>query len=135
MISRSVNQTCIAGGAIAGGAIVILGTWLPWFSLYAGLQPYRGLNVLNGRLLAAGGVLTIFAGVWFLRRSGRRLRWGIGLFGFAMLAFASWSLVQLLTLYRELSTDPMMVAKLGPGLIVVLLGALVIFATMFLGDA
>src|SRR5215813_15439255 len=101
MISRSLNETCIAGGAIAGGAIVILGTWLSWFSLFAGLQPYRGVDVLNGRLLTAGGVLSILAGVWFLRRSGSRLRWGIGLFGFAMLAFASWSLVQLLILYRE----------------------------------
>jgi len=124
----------IASVAISGGLIVILGTWLSWFSLFAGLQPYRGVDVLNGRLLTAGGVLSILAGVWFLRRSGSRLRWGIGLFGFAMLAFASWSLVQLLILYRELSTDPMMVAKLGPGLMVVVLGSLLIFATLFLGD-
>ncbi len=36
--------------------------------------------------------------------------------------------------YRQLSTDPMMVAKLGAGHFVVLAGALLIFATFFLSD-
>src|SRR5262245_6083114 len=133
--SRSLSQTCIAWAAIGGGAIVILGAWLSWFSLYAGLQPYRGVDVLNGRLLAAGGVVSMLAGICFLRGRGRRLRWGIGLLGFAMLAFASWSAVQLLILYRELAADAMIVARLGPGLMVVVAGSLVIFATLFLSDA
>ena len=132
--ARSRSQICIAGTSIAGGMIVILGAWLSWFSLFAGLQPYRGMDVLNGRLLAAGGVLSIFAGVWFLRRGSIRLRWGIGLLGFALLAFASWSLFQLLILYRQLSADPMMVARLGPGLIFIIIGSLLIFATLFLND-
>src|SRR6266496_365404 len=106
--SRSFSHTCIAGAAIAGGAIVILGVWLSWFSLFAGLQPYGGVDVFNGRLLAGGGVLSVLAGIWFLWRSGSRLRWGIGLLGFATLAFASWSLVQLLIIYRQLAADPMM---------------------------
>ena len=131
---RSVGQICIAGSAIAGGAIIILGTALPWFSLFARLQPYRGLDVLNGRLLAGGGAVSVLVGLWFLRSSGRRLRWGIGLFGFAMLAFSGWSLFQLLILYRELSSDPMMVAKLGSGLMIVMVGALIIFATLFFDD-
>jgi hypothetical protein len=125
-------KTVIAGAAISGGIIVLLGTYLPWFSLFAGLQPYRGLDVLNGRLLAAGGLVSLWVGVWFRCRSGRRLRWGIGLLGFAMLAFASWSGIQLLILYRELSADPMMVAKLGPGLIFIIVGSFLIFATLFL---
>ncbi|HJP91648.1 MAG TPA: hypothetical protein VJ875_06810 [Pyrinomonadaceae bacterium] len=131
---RSLCQTCIAGTSIAGGMIVILGAWLSWFSLFAGLQPYRGVDVLNGRLLAAGGVLSILAGVWFLRQGGIRLRWGIGLLGFALLAFASWSLFQLLILYRQLSADPMMVAKLGPGLIFIIIGSLLIFTTFFFSN-
>jgi hypothetical protein len=52
--------------------------------------------------------------------------------GFALLAFASWSLFQLLVIYHQLSADPMMVAKLGPGLIVVVVGSLLIFTTLFL---
>jgi hypothetical protein len=128
------TKRLIAWVAISGGLIVILGTWLSWFSLFAGLQPYRGVDVLNGRLLSAGGGLSILAGVWFLRHGGSRLRWGIGLLGFVLLAFASWSFFQLLILYRQLSADPMMVAKLGPGLIVVVVGSLLIFATLFLND-
>src|SRR5262249_11402400 len=99
------TKPLIAWAAISGGVIVILGSCLPWFSLFAGLQPYRGVDVLNGRLLAGGGALSIVAGVWFLRRGGIRLRWGIGLLGFALTAFASWSLFQLLILYRQLSAD------------------------------
>jgi hypothetical protein len=125
-------KTLLAWAAISGGIIVIVGTWLPWFSLFAGLQPYRGVDVLNGRLLTGGGALSILSGVWFLRHGGLRLRWGIGLLGFALLAFASWSLFQLLILYRQLSADPMMVAKLGPGLILINIGSLLIFATLFL---
>jgi len=37
-------------------------------------------------------------------------------------------------LYRELSLDPMMLPKPGPGVIVVFSGALLIFGTLFLGD-
>ena len=130
----SLNQTCIAGAAMFGGVIVILGTWLSWFSLYAGLQPYRGVDVLNGRLLAGAGVLAVLAGLCFLWRISLRLRWGIGLLGFAILAFASWSLIQLLIMYRQLSADLFVFVRLGPGLIVVIAGALVIFATLFLSD-
>jgi hypothetical protein len=124
----------IASVAIGGGAIVILGARLCWFSLFAGLQPYRGVDVLNGRLLAVGGGLSILAGVWFSLRGDLRLRWGIGLLGFVLLAFASWSLAQLRVIYRQLAADPFVVARLGPGLIVVTAGALLIFATLFLRD-
>lgn len=132
-LRRKLTPRIVLGSvAISGGLIVILGTSLSWFSLFAGLQPYRGIELLNGRLLTGGGVLSILAGVWYLRRGDSRGRWGIGLLGFALLAFASWSLFQLLIIYRQLSADPMMVAKLGPGLIVVLFGSLLIFATLFL---
>jgi hypothetical protein len=119
---------------VGGGATVILGAWLSWLSVFAGLQPYRGVDVWNGRLLAAGGALSIVAGVWFLRRNSLRLRWGIGLLGFVLAAFASWSALESLAIYRELSADPLVVARLGPGLIVVVAGALLVFATLFLGD-
>jgi hypothetical protein len=119
---------------MVGGAVIIVGTLLTWFSLFAGLQPYRGVDVLNGRLLLSGGLLSLVASGSFLLRGRLWLRWGIGFLGFVLLAFASWSLFQLLILYRQLSTDPMMVAKLGPGHFVVLAGALLIFATFFLND-
>jgi hypothetical protein len=129
---KLATKTLVACAAISGGIIVLLGTWFPWFSLFAGLQPYRGVDLLNGRLLMGGGALSILAGFCFLRRGGARLRWGIGLLGFALLAFASWSLFQLLILYRQLSADPMLVAKPGPGLFLIIVGSLLVFATLFL---
>src|ERR1041385_6184488 len=129
---KVLTKTLIACASISGGIMVLFGTWLPWFSLFAGLQPYRGVDVMNGRLLMAGGVLSILAGFCFLRRGGIRLRWGIGLLGFALLAFASWSLFQLLILYRQLSANAMLVAKLGPGLIFITVGSFLVFATLFL---
>src|SRR5215468_5548327 len=89
--SRSLGQLCIAAVAVGGGTITILGAWLSWFSLFAGLQPYRGVDVLYGRILVAGGVLSILAGLWYSVRRGQVLRWGIGLLGFVLLAFAGWS--------------------------------------------
>jgi hypothetical protein len=62
------------------------------------------------------------------------LRWGIGLLGFVLLAYASWCGLQLRVIYRQLSVDPFVVARMGPGLIVVSAGALFIFATLFLVD-
>src|SRR5215471_12737053 len=132
--SGSLGRLGVAAAAIGGGAITILGVSLSWFSLFAGLQHYRGVDLLNGRLLAAGGFLSIVAGAWFSVRAGRPLRWGIGLLGFALLAFASWSGLQLRVIYRDLAADPLMVVRLGPGLIVALTGALVIFASFFLAD-
>ena len=131
---RSVSQPCIATAAISGGVIVIVGAWQSWFSLFAGLQPYRGIDLLNGRLLAGCGALSMLAGICFFWRRSSPLRWGIGLLGFALLSFASWTLVQLMILYRQLHTDPMMLPKLGPGLIVIVIGSFLIFGTLFLGD-
>ena len=133
--SRSLGQLWIAAVAVGGGAIMIFGAWLSWFSLFAGLQSYRGVDVLNGRLLAAGGVLSILAGLWYSLRGGQLLRWGIGLLGFVLLAFAGWSGLQLRVIYRTLAADPLVVSRLGPGVAIVVTGALIVFTSFFLtGD-
>jgi len=132
--NRSLGRLGIASVAIGGGAIVILGAWLSWFSLFAGLQLYRGVDVLNGRLLAAGGGLSVLAGVLFSLRGSPTLRWGIGLLGFALLALATWSALQLRVIYRGLAADPFIVARVGLGLAVVVVGALIVFASLFLTD-
>ena len=48
--------------AVAGGGIVIVGTWLPWMSYFAGIVQLRGLIGLNGRLLLVAGMLGVVSG-------------------------------------------------------------------------
>ena len=122
----------IAAAAIGGGVLVLVGVALPWFTLFAGLQSYSGVVGGNGYLLLGGGMLSLVSGAWFLQSGTLTLRWSIGLLGFALLTFASWLLLHLMATYRQLAADPLLVAALGPGLFVVVAGALVIFATLFL---
>ena len=134
MSVREREATCIGWTAIGGGAIVIVGACLSWFSLFAGLQAYRGIDVLYGRLLATGGGVSVVAGVGLVLRRNVGLRWGIGLLGFLLLALAAWSLVQVQVIYHGLAVDPLLVPRRGPGAIVAVAGALLIFATLFLSD-
>jgi hypothetical protein len=123
----------IALAAVGGGGSVIVGAWLPWLTLDAGLRSLAGVDGPNGRLLAAGGVLSMLGGAWYLARGGGRMRWAIGLLGFALLAGASWLALQLLATYRELAAaDPFAFPELGRGLFVALVGSLLVFATLFL---
>jgi len=42
--------------------------------------------------------------------------------------------LDLISIYRDVSADPLVVAQLGPGLAVVGAGALLVLATSFIGD-
>jgi len=42
--------------------------------------------------------------------------------------------LDLISIYRDVSADPLVVAQLGPGLAVVGVGALLVLATSFIGD-
>src|SRR5262249_15034962 len=117
--------------AIAGGTGVMVGTLLPWFSLFAGLQTYPGILGWNARVLFCGGALSVLAGMAFLFVGGITLRWGLGFLGVGLLVFASWLLLALLRTFGQLSAEPMIFARCGPGLFVVTVGALGIFATLF----
>lgn len=116
--------------AIAGAVLVMVGAVLPWLSVYAGLKSYAGLAGLNGRLLLASGALGLLGGVWYLRGRRRALQWALGLWGFALLAFTGWLLVQLLTAYHALAADPFFLARLGPGVPVATIGAAALAATL-----
>ena len=120
----------VAAVAVTGGALVAVGALLPWLSLYAGLVRDPGTTGLNGRLLLAGGALGSAAGVVYLWRPRPAFRWGIGLLGAALLAFAAWLLVQLFVAYRELGGDPFLVGRLGPGLFVTTVGAAALLGTL-----
>ncbi len=118
--------------AVSGGALVVAGTLLPWFTLFAGLQGYPGVTGLYGRLLLGGGVLAAAGGIGLLFAHRPALKWVPGALGLALLGFSLWLLSGLLDLHRQLLENPMLVARLGPGLFVSLGGAVLIAATLFL---
>jgi hypothetical protein len=104
----------------------MLGAWLPWLTLFAGLQAYAGTAGLNGRLLLAGGAAAAVMGARLLTRPSRALAWTAAALGAAMTALAAWVLVGLAALVSENATNPMMIARYGPGVFVALVGALAV---------
>lgn len=118
-----------AFATLSGGALVCIGTALPWLSLFAGLQSYSGLVGVYGRVLFAGGMLAVFGGAALLVRGDRWLFMIVGALGFALTLFVSWLLLGLHATTRELSMHATLVARPGPGLFVGLGGALLVAAT------
>ena len=119
-------RSALPAATVAGGALVMLGAWLPWLTLFAGLQAYAGTAGLNGRLLLAGGAVAAVIGAALLARPSRALAWTATALGAAMTGLAVWVLVGLAALVRENATNPMMIARYGPGVFVALAGALVV---------
>lgn len=111
---------------IAGGTLVVVGSWLPWFTLYAGLHPLRGITGLNGQLLAAGGLLAAVVSVMLLTKPRRTLHWLLGGLGLCLALFTAWILAGVPATYRAMQENPLLVAQTGPGLWVVLGGALLV---------
>lgn len=116
--------------AAGGGLIVAAGTMLPWMSLFAGLHPYPGIAGLYGRVMFAGGVLAVAGGLAMLVRPDPRLRFGIGGLGVALTFFAAWVLWGLRSTTHGLEGHPFLLARPGPGLFVVLAGALLVAALL-----
>jgi hypothetical protein len=65
-----------AGAAAAGG--LAAGCFLPWVTVFGGLEGFPGTRGSNGRLLAAAGILAAAAGLWYLLGGGTRSRWIAG---------------------------------------------------------
>jgi len=125
----TAQERRLASAAVAGGALMAIGAFLPWLTLYAGLHPLRGVIGLNGRVFAAGGAVCLVAGVRGWSRPAPGVRWVVALFGGALAVFGIWLIVQLLITYRHLRANPMLVPRLGPGLFIAVAGALVAGAT------
>src|SRR5207247_7157934 len=90
------RERLVASAAVASAMLIALGAFLPWLSLFAGLHPLRGVIGLNGRLLAAGGVLCLVAGVRYWQRPGPRLRRTVAVLGWGLTGFTIWLTAQLL---------------------------------------
>jgi hypothetical protein len=117
--------------AVCGGLLVVAGAILPWMSLFAGLQRYSGMAGLYGRLMFAGGALSVLSGVAIAWRPREQLRYAVGALGLVLALFAGWILVGLGATTRALGGHPFLIARPGPGPFVVVAGALAL-ATLLL---
>lgn len=116
-------------GPLAGALLVATGAALPWLTLFAGLQRYTGLAGRNGQLVLAGGVAAFALAVVQLVRASDALRLATAALGAALVGFSAWLLVGLLTMVHRDASNPMLLARVGPGLFVVAAGALVVMIT------
>ena len=124
------NRGWVASAAVLGGGMIAGGTLLPWVSFFAGLHPVHGVAGLNGRLLLAAGLVIMLAGVAFLIWGGDMLRRGIGCAGVLLAGISGVLLFRLFQAQEQLAANPMMVARIGPGLFVSAVGAVVIAAVL-----
>ncbi len=113
-----------------GGILLAVGAWLPWITLFAGLQRYSGVAGLYGRIVFAGGVLCVVGALGILLAPARRLRSAIGALGVALFVLALWELAGLHGTMHDLAGNPLLVARPGAGLYVVLCGAIVVVALL-----
>jgi len=117
--------------AVTGGILVAAGSLLPWMSLFAGLRGFPGILGLYGRLTFAGGVFLALGGLAMIVRTERFIRPLVASIGVAIALFAGWILFGLRATTQRLEEQPMLVARPGPGLFVVLAGALMVAALAF----
>ena len=133
-LSRPSARTLSGTAALVGAMLVAAGVTLPWLSLFAGLQPVSAVGSPNGKILFVGAAVVGVLGLLVIARDTRWARRGLTIAGVVLTAFSAYLVVGLITTYREVSVDPLVVAQLGPGLAVVGVGALLVLATSFLED-
>jgi hypothetical protein len=115
-----------AVAAMAGGAAVAVGAHLPWMSFYVGLLPLRGTRGLHGKVLFACGIVLVAAGIALAVRPDRWIRIAAGALGMSCAVFAVYLLVRMhMAVAHVAAHDPMMLARRGPGLFLVVAGGLV----------
>ena len=133
-LSRPSAHTIAGSAALVGAFLVAAGVTLPWLSFFAGLQPVTAVGSPNGTLLFIGAAVVGLLGLVVIARGTRWARRGLTIAGIALTGFSAYLVVGLITTYREASVDPLVVAQLGPGLAVVVVGALLVLASSFAGD-
>ena len=111
---------------LVGGALVCVGTMLPWLSFFAGLQSLSGLVGLYGRILFASGAIAVLSGTAMLQRRHPWMRLATAVLGVMQAVFIVWLLVGLRSTLRELGMHAMLLARPGPGLFVALAGAMLV---------
>ena len=117
---------------LAGGTLMVTGALLPWLTLLAGLQAYRGILGWNGRgVLAAGAIVALGGAASLVGRAGLLVRRGVSLLAALVGGASAVLVVRLIATWHDLvARDAMMVARPGVGLPVVVAGAIVAAAAM-----
>lgn len=118
----------VAWRSIVGGALVCVGTMLPWMSFFAGLQSLSGLVGLYGRILFASGALAVLSGTAMLHRRADWLFSSTAVLGGVQTVFVVWLLLGLRATLHQLGMHAMLIARPGPGLFVAMAGALLVAA-------
>jgi hypothetical protein len=116
---RSVTAAIV----IIGGMTVVVGTLLPWMTLFGGLHTYRGVIGLYGRLIATGGVLAIALGSYLGARDNQVVRAAAAILGVTIFCFSTILIRNMMSIVGNHRGDPMMIAAPGWGLYVCLIGA------------
>lgn len=128
------NRVIAGTMAVVGGVTIAVGVALPWFSLFAGLKPVSALGTVNGTLLLIGAALAGGLGLFASVRNSKIVRRALMGLGIVLVAFGAYLVVGLVSVYRTVSADPLLVAQPGPGLALVGFGALLILATVLIAD-
>lgn len=128
---RSYNRR---GGLVAslGSVAIIAAAFLPWFSLFAGLQPYAGIVGINGRLLLAFGTVALAMSALYIFQGKYLLRLGLSILGAGLLIFTIWLIAQLFVTFQELNANPLIIPRVGPGLFVAAVGSLMLSLTFLI---
>jgi hypothetical protein len=116
---RSVTAAIV----ILGGMTVVVGTLLPWMTLFGGLHTYRGIIGLYGRLIAAAGVLAIALGFVLTAKENPLVRAAAAILGVAIFSFSTVLIRNMMSIVGKHRGDAMMIAAPGHGLYVCLVGA------------
>src|SRR5438105_14206843 len=82
--------------ALAGGALMVTGAFLPWLSVFEGLQTIRGVAGPNGRMLAIAVAGALLLGVVLAVRCGKLLGFAIAVLGAIAACFADYHFAHLL---------------------------------------
>ncbi|MEO8225970.1 MAG: hypothetical protein ABI637_00985 [Gemmatimonadota bacterium] len=111
---------------LAGAAMIGVGVMLPWLTLFAGLQAFTGTTGRNGQIVLAGAAAAALLALASFVRPVRALQLATITLGAALTGFSAWLLVGARALAHRDAGNPMMLARLGPGLLVVLAGSVII---------
>jgi len=130
---NTARRRAAAALQLCGGALIVTGAMLPWLTLFAGLQAYRGIIAWNGRgILAAGLVVALGGAASLAGRVGVLVRRVVSLIAALVAGGAVVLVIRLIATWRDLvSRDAMMLARPGVGLPVVIVGAIVAAAAIF----